>query len=306
MATVFNSNIPHGLIKPDAQIISLDTARINYFALFLKSRQAMGVSPRTYQFYMERLSKRVSNIDCTDVTRQQIEDILLLIPANKNGLSTRHATYRALKTFYRWLHFQYGIQNPMDGLPAPILGKPILPTLTRPQIKELLTKCPNLRTKAIIALFVESGLRLSEASNIRLRDIDWESHTVTVVGKGRKAAEAPFGPLTEQYLKEWLQANRRKADTSGNIGGITSYGIVSMLRRLEKTTGITCNPHVFRRTFACLLRQAGVDTMTIKELGRWESILMVQRYTRAFTFRDSLRQYKAPLGQITDGGCQNV
>ena len=68
-----------------------------------------------------------------------------------------------------------------------------------------------------------------------------------------------------------------------------------MLRRLEVATGITCNPHVFRRTFASLLRKAGVDTMTIKDLGRWESLEMVQRYTRLVTFQDSLKFYKSPL-----------
>jgi len=68
-----------------------------------------------------------------------------------------------------------------------------------------------------------------------------------------------------------------------------------MLRRLEKNTGMPCNAHTFRRTFACLLRKAGVDTMTIKDLGRWESLEMVQRYTRSVTFQDSLKFYKAPL-----------
>jgi hypothetical protein len=43
------------------------------------------------------------------------------------------------------------------------------------------------------------------------------------------------------------------------------------------------------------LRKAGVDTMTIKDLGRWESLQMVQRYTRAVTFNDALKFYKAPL-----------
>ena len=72
-------------------------------------------------------------------------------------------------------------------------------------------------------------------------------------------------------------------------------GIQTMLARLEKQTGMPCNPHNFRRTFACLLRKAGVDTMTIKDLGRWESLEMVQRYTRSVTFHDSLKLYKAPL-----------
>jgi hypothetical protein len=46
---------------------------------------------------------------------------------------------------------------------------------------------------------------------------------------------------------------------------------------------------------AHLLSKAGVDTMTIKDLGRWESLEMVQRYTRSVTFEDSLKFYKAPL-----------
>lgn len=55
------------------------------------------------------------------------------------------------------------------------------------------------------------------------------------------------------------------------------------------------NPDTFRKTFACLLRKAGVDTMTIKVLGRWESLEMAQRYTRSVTFDDSMKHYKAPL-----------
>jgi integrase len=80
-----------------------------------------------------------------------------------------------------------------------------------------------------------------------------------------------------------------------NLWGLKGAGIASMLNRLEKETGFPCNPHTFRRTFACLLRKAGVDTMTIKDLGRWESLEMVQRYTRSVTFQDSLKYYKPPL-----------
>ncbi|MFC2018744.1 tyrosine-type recombinase/integrase [Chloroflexota bacterium] len=115
--------------------------------------------------------------------------------------------------------------------------------------------------------------------------------TIRVLGKGRKEAYAPFGELSKRYLKEWLTQYR----PNGNIWGLNQWGIKSMLRRLEKSTGLPCNPHTFRRTFACLLRKAGVDTMTIKDLGRWESLEMVQRYTRSVSFQDSLKFYRAPL-----------
>ena len=141
-------------------------------------------------------------------------------------------------------------------------------------------------------MLTESGFRLTELTNIKPQDIDWNAHTIKVMGKGRKEAYCPFGELSAGYLKRWLQQYK----PSDNIWGVKEWGIVSMLRQLAKATGLPCNPHTFRRTFACLLRKARVDTMTIKDLGRWESLEMVQRYTRSVTFQDSLKFYKAPLG----------
>ena len=149
-----------------------------------------------------------------------------------------------------------------------------------------------LRNKAIIAVFIESGLRLFELSFIKPEDIDWAERTIRIWGKGRKEGKAPFGQTSEALLKEWLS---RYNPNGGNIWGMDRAGIQVMLKRLNQATGITCNPHSFRRAFACLLRKAGIDTMTIKDLGRWESLEMVQRYTRSVSFHDSLKSYKAPL-----------
>jgi integrase/recombinase XerC len=261
------------------------------FALFLQSREAMGVSPKTLLFYRERLSKFIGAVDYKQVTRGGIGKYLNSIPPNKYGLGTRHASYRAIKTFYRWLHSEYGFINPIEGMPAPILGKPLLPSLEREQVFYLIDKVSSVRDKVIIALFTESGLRLSELANIKPEHINWASRTIRVVGKGRKEAFAAFGELTEKYLTVWLE----QYTPHGNIWGLSESGIFSMLRRLELNTGLPCNPHTFRRTFACLLRKAGVDTMTIRDLGRWESIQMVERYTRSVTFLDSLKYYKPPL-----------
>jgi site-specific recombinase XerD len=257
----------------------------------MQSREAMGVSPMTLEFYRQRLIRFLCQVNYPKATRQDIQRYLNSIPANHYGLSTRHATFRAMKTFYRWLNMEYGLCNPMVGMPAPILSKPILPSLDKEQILQLIGQAHTPRDRAIIALFVESGLRLSELANIKPADIDWINHRVRIMGKGRKEGYAPFGGLTEQYLKAWLAEYK----PSGNIWGMSRFGIIVMLQRLEASTGLKCNPHTFRRTFACLLRKSGVDTMTIKDLGRWESLEMVQRYTRSVTFEDSMKHYKAPL-----------
>ena len=262
-----------------------------HLSLFLQSREAMGVSPKTLLFYRERLSKFIRAVDRKQVTRREIVKYLNSIPPNKYGLGTRHASYRTIKTFYRWLHSENGFINPMEGIPAPILSKPLLPSLEKEQVIYLIDRVSSARDKAIISLFTESGLRLSELANIKPDHINWANRTIRVVGKGRKEALAAFGALTNKDLCVWLE----QYTPYGNVWGINESGIVSMLRRLEVTTGLPCNPHTYRRTFACLLRKAGVDTMTIKDLGRWESLEMVQRYTRSFDFHDSLKFYIPPL-----------
>jgi len=260
-------------------------------ALFLQSREAMGVSPQTLRFYEERLSKFLLKVNYLRAYRQDIREYLCSIAANQNGLGTRHASFRAIKAFYHWLNVEYGFSNPMVDMPAPILSKLILPSLEKNQVLYLIEQAPTIRDKAIIALFVESGLRLSELVNITSSDIDWNNRIIRILGKGRKEAYAPFGELTEKYLRGWLA----EYEPDSSIWGLNQWGVTSMLRRLSAETGLPCNPHTFRRTFACLLRKAGVDSLTIKDLGRWESLEMVQRYTRSVSFTDSLRFYKAPL-----------
>lgn len=259
----------------------------DYLAVFLQSRRVSEVTPSSLHYYRTKLGRFLSELNADTAEREDIEKFLLQF----NNPGNRHAYYRVIRTFYNWREQYFDLPSPMKHIKAPRLPKLILPSLTREQVLILIDVADITRNKAIIALFTESGLRLSELANIKPRDIDWGSHIIRVIGKGRQEGFAPFGELTEKYLRDWLADYK----PTSNIWGLNEWGIISMLRRLKVSTGLPCNPHTFRRTFACLLRKAGVDTMTIKELGRWESLEMVQRYTRSFDFRDSLIFYKAPL-----------
>jgi integrase/recombinase XerC len=180
----------------------------------------------------------------------------------------------------------------MVNIRAPIMGKTMLPALTREQVEYLIGVVESPRDKAIISLFTESGLRLSELAKIKASDIDWQARTIRTLGKGREEALAPFGSLSEAYLRQWLSVYNPNGQ---GIWGLNRWGVSIMLQRLKAETGLPCNAHTFRRTFACLLRKAGVDCLTIKDLGRWESVAMVERYTRSFGFSDAMKFYKAPL-----------
>ena len=177
--------------------------------------------------------------------------------------------------------------NPILLVDAPKVGKKMLPSLSCEQLDYVISRAECLRDKAIISLFADSGLRLSELANINPQNIDWKHRLIKVTCKGNKEALAPFGEKTESLLRRWLTQH----NAGHRLWDINANGISIMLRRLMRKTGLPCNAHTFRRTFASLLAKRGVDSLHIMRLGRWESIQMVERYTRSVRFEDSLKLY---------------
>ena len=216
----------------------------------------------------------------------------------KHSPGARKRLFETFRAFGRWLEKKKVMRNPWPDIDIPKVPVPLLKAPSPDNVKELFAYLDShyppdlaLRNKAIIAVFVESGLRLFELSSIKPEDIDWSERTIRVWGKGRKEGKAPFGQTSEALLKQWLVVHQ----ANGNIWGIDRAGIQGMLKRLRQATHITCNPHSFRRAFASILLKSGTDSLDIKRLGRWQNLEMVDRYTRSVQFEDSLKFYKAPL-----------
>ena len=214
----------------------------------------------------------------------------------KYSPGARKRLFQTFRAFGKWLEKKGVMRNPWSDIDIPKVPVPILKAPSPEDVKELFAYLDShyppelsLRNKAIIATFIESGLRLFELSSIKPEDINWAERTIRVWGKGQKEGKAPFGQTSEALLQEWLS---RYNPNGGNVWGIDRSGIAVMLKRLHKATGITCNPHSYRRAFASILLKSGVDSLDIKRLGRWEDLQMVDRYTRSVQFDDSLKHHK--------------
>jgi len=257
---------------------------------FIDSRR-QGLSPRTIGFYNGYLNRAIPVVGL-NVTGQDIAHFLDSLQCSNGG---KHAYFRALRAFYGWLYSRksgYDLNpqnNPVLIVESPKVEKKILPSLTTEQLDYLINQAKCVRDKAIISLFADSGLRLSELANINPHDIDWEHRLIRVRCKGNKEGVATFGQRTQSLLQEWLS----EYSPNGSLWDINHNGKNIMLRRLMSRTGLPCNAHTFRRTFASILAKRGVDSLHIKRLGRWESIQMVERYTASVRFEDSLEHYSA-------------
>ncbi|MDM8000673.1 MAG: tyrosine-type recombinase/integrase [Dehalococcoidia bacterium] len=227
-------------------------------------------------------------------TGHDINRFLASLQCSNGG---KHSYYRALRAFFNWLFSAksgYGLDardNPMLGVEPPKVGKRIMSSITEQQCETLINTAGNLRDKAIISLLFDSGMRLSELASVKTEDIHWDTQTISVIGKGNKQRRAPFTATSAQLLRAYLASNHKQ----GTIWGIDGPAIAKMLKVLGKQNGIKCNPHAFRRGFACRLHRKGLSTLDIMHLGGWEDLSMVQRYTRAITFEDCLEHYRAAL-----------
>ena len=112
------------------------------------------------------------------------------------------------------------------------------------------------------------------------------------MGKGNKEGWLIFGEATRHLLESYLKEERPEE----SLFGLTPYGVQTFFRRLEDRSGIKCNPHSFRRGFATELRRKGVSELDIAQLGRWSSLEMVRRYTKAYSIDDAITRYQPMVG----------
>jgi len=157
-----------------------------------------------------------------------------------------------------------------------------LPAISREQLDILAENALTERDRVILNLLWYSGMRLSEATNVKVEDFNWEEGTVIVLGKGNRYRKALAG---NGIVRDWF--------TKHDSLGITPLGIQTMLQRLGQATGIKCNAHSFRRGFCVHNVKSGLSNKVIQSLGGWETPDMVSHYAASLTFDDALKIYQA-------------
>ena len=128
-------------------------------------------------------------------------------------------------------------------------------------------------------------MRISEAVSLRAGDFNWEEGTVVVLGKGNRYRKCLAG---NGLIKEWFAEH--------DSFEIIKSSAQTMLKRLRKESGIACNAHSFRRGFCVHQVKSGLSTRVVQALGGWESITMVERYSRSFDFDGALELYRKVNG----------
>ena len=240
---------------------------------FLKSR-ASGTNPKAIVVYHLALDNFIGY----PLTPEDINAYLNSLTCG----NAKHNYYRCLKTLCRWLyHTGQLTANPIEKVLPPRRQKKLFPAISKEQLGILANHAPTERDKVILNLLWYSGMRLSEAANVKAKDFNWEEGSVVVLGKGNRYRKALAG---NGIVREWFS----KHDSLE----ITPHGIQTMLQRLGQDTGIKCNAHSFRRGFCVHNLKSGLSNKVIQALGGWETPSMVSHYAASLTFEDALTLYR--------------
>lgn len=118
------------------------------------------------------------------------------------------------------------------------------------------TKAKELRDKVVIQLLLYTGVRVSELVNICIKDIDFLSHQLKVIGKGGKYREIPLKPDVAETIKKYLLERRHNPYYKseylilGQRGKLGRDAINRLLERITKEARLTqkLKPHKSKGT----------------------------------------------------------
>jgi integrase/recombinase XerD len=128
---------------------------------------------------------------------------------------------RSARAFFHWLVRRETIdRNPFDWVVFPKVGKPLIQTIEPEEFEQLLLACspPNeagpmaersaMRNRAILWVFYDTGMRVSELCGLRLADFDRKHGVLTVKGKGSKERRIALGQNCLRNLLYYLDRHR--------------------------------------------------------------------------------------------------
>ncbi|RBP98769.1 tyrosine recombinase XerC [Bifidobacterium xylocopae] len=165
-------------------------------------------------------------------------------------------------------------------------------------VKEKALAC---RDRAIVELLYATGMRVAELTALDQKDVDFQSRTVKVMGKGSKERVIPFGLPAAHALEDWLgQGRPGLAARSSGMGGpalflgarggrIGQRQVRDAVHRISADADLpSISPHALRHSAATHLLDGGADLREVQEMLGHSSLRTTQRYTHVSI--DQLRQ----------------
>lgn len=289
------------------------------FFRFLISRD-LDISPESAEFYQVDVST-VGLDRLREITQDDIYQFLFYTGTVRNNhWSARARKLASIRSLYKYLVSKrhYLTENPTVDIDTPKAQKTLPKVLSLDEALRLLdtvrndTDSPNrVRDYAILTLFLNCGMRVSELCGINLTDIDNDLRSLRVTGKGSKERVIYLNDACRAALSDHLKI--RTSDTYRTVTDkalflsrlnvrINVKTVQAMVYRYLKRAGLESkhySVHKLRHTAATLMYQSGhVDVRVLKDILGHEQLNTTQIYTHVSSREMEDAMAQNPLAEL--------
>jgi integrase/recombinase XerD len=262
-----------------------------------------GLSANTIAAYgwdLERFDRTLPADRRSDASRITEKDIFAFMVQDRregrDALSIRRAL-AALRTFFRFLNLIGAVErSPARLMDSPRSWRRLPSVLQEEEVTRLLDAVRDhpsrnpLRDRALLELIYATGLRVSEAAGLTLREILWDLGVIRCLGKGGKERVVPFTKTAAAVLREYIERERprRASRRATDLVFLSRSGqplgrevIAAIIRRAALQAGLAgrITPHTLRHSYATHLLANGADLRMVQELLGHAKIATTEIYT---------------------------
>ncbi len=288
-----------------------------FFRYIVASRHGIELDSEEFK------SLDMSNVDLEfikTIETTEIYEFLLYTGQNrKNGAASKARKLSALKSYYKYLvqKMHQLDTNPVINIESPKKKKTLPKHLNLEESQCLLTAVledSNSKTierdYAIITLFLNCGMRLSELVGINLNDIDSQLRSMKVTGKGAKERIIYLNDACKSAVTEYLRTREGEEKKTGVVplflssrgNRISNKTVQYIVYKYLKLAGLEYkgfSTHKLRHTAATLMYQSGnVDVRVLKDILGHEQLNTTQIYTHISDESMENAMYANPLSKI--------
>lgn len=261
---------------------------------FLADCRARRLSPRTLEHYGGSIASYRrwlgTPIDCqvlADIELERARAWAASLADRRSPASIGNAI-AGLKVFTRWLVAEDHLRtDPLARLRKPRTVAPPIRPMDEDHVRALLGTMPR-SMRALVIVLLDTGLRISEALDLRIDDVGPGFIRVRH-GKGGRERLVPFGKVADATLRRYLSKERRVPVVSGSDrvflndrGGPLRPEVVRRAMRAagraSGVDGIRVSPHTLRHTFARAFIVNGGGELALQQILGHRDLSMVRRY----------------------------
>lgn len=234
------------------------------------------------------LSEKEIN-DLNEIKRRDFSAYTKFLVKKEISASTITRKIASVKGFFKYLCHKRIIKiNPAMSVNSPKLPKRLPKVLNISEINKIIKTHLTLQDYTIIELLYSAGIRVSELTELNIKNIDLKQKMIKVLGKGSKERIIPINSKCVEIIKKYLKNRELTAlkynskdylflDKKGKK--ISRQKVYEIIHNLGKKIDKNISPHTIRHSFATHLLENGADLRVVQELLGHSSIVTTQLYT---------------------------